>query len=161
MGRKRQRAVRIGIPVLVVGGLTFVALWQVTSRPPAARTAAAPAPGGAPLPPLTQAADVISGAAVGRRASRENVPILAMPSARSLWIAADTDRRVMAVLDPDVKRSHEARVAAGARVTLIGLVRPAPSADVAVRQWSIDAETARFVEQAGAYLYVTEIRPAS
>jgi hypothetical protein len=43
-------------------------------------------------------------------------------------------------------------------VTLIGLVRAAPAVDVAVRQWSIDAATARAVEQAGTYLYVTEVR---
>ena len=158
---KRQRALRAGLPVLLVAALTFVALWRVTERTPGTRTAPAPPEGTTPLPPLTRAADVISGSAVGRRAVLENVPIVAIPSARALWISADADRQVMAVLDPDVKQSHEARLAAGARVTLIGLVRPAPAPDVAVRQWNVDAATARVVEQAGAYLYVTEIRPAS
>lgn len=157
--RKRRRAILYGIPALVAAGLTFVALWRVTAPEPTP-AGAAPEPRPAPLPPLTEVGDVLAGASIGRRAALDGVPILEVPSARTLWLDAG-DRRVLAVLDPDVKRSHEARIVAGARVTLIGLVRPAPRADVAVRQWSVDAATARVVEQAGTYLYVTEVRPAS
>ena len=123
MSRKRQRAVRIGLPVLGVAVLTFFALWRVSApRPQPATPLATPAKPAAG-PPLTQVTDVLGEGAIGRPAAIENVPILEIPSARALWVGGDT--RVLAVLDPDVKRSHEARVVTGARVTLIGLVRAA------------------------------------
>jgi hypothetical protein len=151
--------VRLGIPGLIVAALTLVALWRVGSSPPAAREARARARP-APLGPLTGLAEVLADNSIGRQASLENVRISEAPSARTLWLGTGSDR-VFAVLDPDVKKSHEARVVAGARVTLIGLVRPSPKADVALRQWSLDAPTAQAVEDGGTYLHVTEVRPAS
>src|SRR5688572_16295880 len=157
---RRPRAVRLGIPALIVAGLTLVALWRVSSpSPPAAGEARARARS-APLGPLTNLAEVLADNSIGRRASLENVQIRETPSARTLWLGSGDDR-VFAVLDPDVKRSHEARIVAGARVTLVGLVRPSPMADVAIRQWSLDAATAQTVEEGGTYLHVTEVRPAS
>jgi hypothetical protein len=158
--RRRPRAVRLGIPALIVATLTFIALWRVSSpvTPADGRAPAAARP--APLAPLTQLAEVLADNSIGRRASLENVRIREIPSARTLWIGGDDDR-VFVVLDPDVKKSHEAVMAEGARVTLIGLVRPSPKADVAIRQWSLDPATAHTVEEGGTYLHVTEVRPAS
>jgi hypothetical protein len=51
-------------------------------------------------------------------------------------------------------------MAAGARITLVGLVRSAPASDVAMRQWLLDADTARAVEEGGVYLHATEVRPS-
>jgi hypothetical protein len=155
---RTRRAVRLGIPGLIVGLLAFGALWRLGSsgRP---QTTAAPAQKPAPLPTITAAADVAAPESVGRRTVLESVPIVSIPSPRTLWIGPPS-ARVFVVLDPDVKISHEARVTEGARVTLIGLVRRPPAADVAIRQWTIDAETARLLEAAGAYLHVTEVRPA-
>ena len=51
-----------------------------------------------------------------------------VPSARTLWIGDSDDDRVFVVLDPDVK--NVGAVAArepGSRVTLLGLVRAAPT----------------------------------
>ena len=147
------------MPGLIVAVLTLVALWRVgVPSPPAGDDA--PAARQKPLEPLTGLAEVLADNSIGRRASLENVSIRETPSPRTLWIGSGDDR-VFVVLDPDVKKSHEAVVAAGARVTLIGLVRPAPKADVAIRQWSLDAATAQTVEEGGTYLHVTEVRPAS
>ena len=155
--RKRRRAAQIGIPALVIGVLTFIALWRIGTPVPADSndtTAATPAA----LPPVTTTAEVLLPTSIGRRATLESVPILATPSPRTLWIGSDSVR-VFVVLDPDLKQSHEARVTPGARVTLIGLVRRAPSPDDAMRQWSIDAETAETVRDGGIYLHVIEVRP--
>jgi hypothetical protein len=143
---------------LIVAVLMFVALWRIgVPRPTAGDDAPAARP--APLEPLTDLAAVLADNSIGRRASLENVRILETPSARTLWIGSPNDR-VFVVLDPDVRKSHEARIAVDSRVTLIGLVRPSPKADVAARQWSLDAPTAQTVEEGGTYLHVTEVRPA-
>jgi hypothetical protein len=144
---------------LIVAVLMFVALWRIGVPQPTAGDDA-PAARPAPLEPLTDLAAVLAGNSIGRRASLENVRILETPSARTLWIGSSNDR-VFVVLDPDVRKSHEARIAADSRVTLIGLVRPSPKADIAARQWSLDAATAQTVEEGGTYLHVTEVRPAS
>ena len=156
--KRTRRAVRLGVPGLIVGLLAFGALWRLgaPSRPAATQ---APAQKPAPLPPVTDAADVGAPESVGRRAVLESVSIASIPSPRTLWIGP-AGSRVFVVLDPDVKTSHEARVTEGGRVTLIGLVRRPPAPDVAIRQWTIDAETARLLEAAGAYLHVTEVKPA-
>ena len=157
--RRRPRAVRLGVPALIVATLTLVALWRVGAPRPAPDGPAAAGARSAPLEPLTQLAEILAGNAIGRRASLDNVRISGIPSARTLWVGGGDDR-VFVVLDPDVKKSHEALVVEGGRVTLIGLVRPSPTADVAARQWSLDPATARTVEEGGTYLHVTEVRPA-
>jgi hypothetical protein len=145
------------VPALVVGVLMIVALWKVGA--PVSRPTGAAAPPPVPQPPLTELDAIAPGDAIGRRALLERVRISAIPSARTLWLG-DGDHRVFAVLDPDVKRSHEARVVEGAAVTLVGLVRPVPAAETATRQWGLDADTAAAIGAAGVYVHVTEIRPA-
>jgi hypothetical protein len=152
--------VRLGIPALIVATLTLVALWRVSSPRSATDGGTTADTRIAPLEPLTQLAEVLADNSIGRRASLENVRIREIPSARTLWVGGDDDR-VFVVLDPDVKKSHEALMVEGGRVTLIGLVRPSPKADVAARQWSLDPATAQTVEEAGTYLHVTEVRPAA
>ncbi len=160
--RTRQRTVQVAVPALIVGALMFAALWRVSvpSQRATDTTVAAARPA-VSLPALTETADLLAADAVGRRASLENVPIRAVPSARTLWVGTSDPGRLFVVLDPDVKRSHEARVVEGARVTLIGLVRQSPAPEVAIRQWSVDPDTAQTVRDGGTYLHVTEIRPAS
>ena len=148
---------QLGIPALVIGGLTFVALWRVgTPKTSISGTAATRVP----LPPVTTTAEIVLPTSVGRRASLENVRILSLPSARTLWVGSDAVR-LFVVLDPDVKQSHEARLTEGARLTLVGLVRRAPSPTDAMRQWSVDADTAEVVRDGGIYLHVTEVRPGA
>jgi hypothetical protein len=156
--RRSRRAIRLGIPGLIVGILAFAALWRV-GTPTSRQSTGAPTQKPAPLPPVSSPPEVLFPASVGRRAVLERVAVDTIPSARTLWIGAD-GQRVFVVLDPDVKRIDDARVVAGGRVTLIGLVRRAPTADTAMRQWALDADTARTVEQVGTYLHVTEVRPA-
>ncbi len=158
----RPRVVRLGIPTLIVAALALVALWRVGApvTPSPADGGAARATGERPGP-LTQIADLLTDNAVGRQASLEGVDVREVVSARTFWLGAGDAEPAFAVLDPDVKRTGDAPIVAGARVTLIGLVRPAPSADVAIRQWMLDAPTAQRVAEGGTYLHVTEVRPAA
>ena len=155
MGR-RPRAVRLGIPALFVGILAFVALWRVTApvAPSLDGTSSPPAV----LGPLTQLAEVLAGNAIGRQASLEHEIIREAPSSRTLWIGTNDDERVFVVLDPDVKNLAHVPLRAGSSVRLLGLVRAAPTEETAMRQWAIDAATARRLRERGTYLHVTEIR---
>ena len=49
----------------------------------------------------------------------------------------------------------------GARVTLVGLVRPAPDPMRAMQQWGLDDAAAAEVARAGTYLHVTQIGAAN
>jgi hypothetical protein len=157
---RRRNVVRLGVPALIVAGLAVVALWRVGA--PAGDPRAVGTTGRAattPSRPLTAIVEVLSANAVGRQASLERVAIREVTSPRTFWIGSG-DESSFVVLDPDVKRSPDTRVTRGARVTLIGLVRPAPDPAQAVRQWNIDSATAEFVKQHGTYVHATEIRPA-
>jgi hypothetical protein len=96
------------------------------------------------------------------------VRVRELPSPRTAWIdsgsaplAAPSTEQVFAVLDPDVKRPANLTWQPGARITLIGLVRPSPTVADAIRQWNIDEATAMELQQRGTYLHVTEIRPVA
>jgi hypothetical protein len=95
----------------------------------------------------------------GRQASLERVAVRDVTSPRTFWIGKG-DEAAFVVLDPDVKRGPDVRIAPGALVTLIGLVRPAPAPSEAMRQWAIDAATAESLRNRGTYLHAVEIRPA-
>ena len=131
--------VRLGIPALIVAGLAMVALYRV----------------GAPMdPPLA------GGATGTTRASLEGVHVREVTSVRTFWIGTDGERAFV-VLDPDVKRGGTVTIEPGARVTLVGMVRPAPPVAQAMSQWRIDEATARSLAERGTYLHATEIRPPS
>ena len=159
--KRPRKAIRIGSPILVIGILALVALWRI-----GAPVATQPGTGSASrLEPLTQITDIAAATSVLRRASLENVRVLELPSPRTAWIdsgsaplAAPTTERVFAVLDPDVKRPVDLTWEPGARVTLIGLVRPSPTPADAVRQWQVDESVAADLQQRGTYLHITEIR---
>ena len=69
--------------------------------------------------------------------------------------------RVFVVLDPDVKNLSGTPLRPGMKVTLLGLVRAAPPEETAMRQWSVDASTAKSLLDHGTYLHVTEIKAGS
>lgn len=151
------------MPILVIGLLALAALWRIGAPADTSHASVA-----ARLEPLTRIADIGQATSVLRRASLERVRIIALPSDRTAWIdsgsaalAAPGPDRVFAVLDPDVKRAAGVAWEPGARVTLIGLVRPAPSTADAIRQWHVDEATATDLQQRGTYLHVTEIRSGS
>ena len=157
----RRHAVRLGIPALIVAGLACVALWRV--GPPAIEPAAAGTSGTA-VPravasPLTTLAEVVAANAVGRQASLESVEVREVTSPRTFWVGTAGGEQAFVVLDPDLKRTEGAAIATGRRVTLIGLVRPAPDTSTAIRQWKIDEATAESLAARGTYLHVTEIQP--
>jgi hypothetical protein len=157
---RRRNVVRLGVPGLIVAGLAVVALWRVGAPADDPRTVGTSGRAAAGRSvPLTQIVEVLSTNAVGRQASLERVAIHEVTSPRTFWIGMG-DESSFVVLDPDVKRSPDTRVTRGARVTIIGLVRPAPAPAEAVRQWAIDAATADVLKQRGTYVHATEIRPA-
>jgi hypothetical protein len=159
--KRPRKAVRIGVPILVIGLLALAALWRIGAPSDLSRRAGATSG----LEPLTRITDITAATSVLRRASLENVRVVALPSERTAWIdsgsaplAAPSTERAFAVLDPDVKRPAGLIWEAGVRVTLIGLVRPSPAPADAIRQWRIDENTAAELQQRGTYLHVTEIR---
>ena len=159
--KRPRKAVRIGLPVLVIGLLALAALWRVGS--PGGSVATNGSQTTTPLGPLTRIAEVAAQNSVGRRASLENVRVRSLPSERTAWIDSGANvgpgtELVFAVLDPDVKRATDLRWQPGARVTLIGIVRPSPAPEQAIRQWQIDDATAAALQTRGTYLHVTEIR---
>ena len=155
---RRRAVVRLGIPALLVSVLAAIALWRVGVPPDPIVPAESRAPG--PLGPLTTIAEVAAQGAIGRRASLEDVEVREVVTPRTFWYGQANALPSFAVLDPDVRRVAEVNVAAGARLTLIGLVRPSPPPEQVMRQWQLDEPTARVVTERGTYLHVTEVRPA-
>jgi hypothetical protein len=140
--RRPRKAIRIGVPILVIGLLSLAALWRV-GTPPKTTLAVTPAP---------------------RPATLERVRVRSTPSPRTAWVDAGSrvapgqPEDIFVVLDPDVKRATDAPWQPGTRVTVIGLVRPSPDPATAIRQWGIDQPTADELQKRGTYLHVTEIR---
>jgi hypothetical protein len=162
--KRPRKAVRVGLPILVIGLLALAALWRV-GAPADARRASETAATPRALEPLTRITDIGAGTSILRKASLENVRVSELPSPRTAWIdsgsaplAPASTERAFAVLDPDVKRPAGLAWEPGVRVTLIGLIRPSPPAADAIRQWGIDDATAAQLQQRGTYLHVTEIR---
>jgi hypothetical protein len=163
--KRPRKAVRVGLPILVIGLLALAALWRVGAPADAQRQGAGSPGGVAALEPLTRITDIGASTSALRKAALENVRVIAVPSPRTGWIdsgsaplAAPATERVFAVLDPDVKRAPDVQWQPGARLTLIGLVRPSPPSADAIRQWMIDEATAEELRARGTYLHVTEIR---
>jgi hypothetical protein len=156
----RRAAVRLGVPALIVAGLAVAALWRI-GRPPQQHTtdvAGTTGPAAAITEPVKSFAELMSNNAIGREASLEHVMVRERVGDRFYWIGSGDERPVFVVLDPDVKRTTETTLRPGARVTLIGIVRPAPAAPQAEQQWHIPPATAALVADSGTYLHVTEIR---
>jgi hypothetical protein len=158
----RRAVVKLGIPALVVAALAVVALWRV-GPPPVTSGEVGTTGAAAPehvTAPLTTVADMLTNNAVGREASLEHVPVRERVGDRYLWIGSGDERPVFAVLDQDarVDTQHPIDLSPGQRVTFIGIVRPVPKADEAVKQWHVPPATGRLIEESGTYLHVTEIR---
>jgi selenophosphate synthetase-related protein len=147
---------------LIVAALAIAALWRV--GPPPQQTAtttvatAGTSPAKAITEPVTTIAEMISNNAIGREASLEHVTIRERVGDRFWWIGSADEHPVFVVLDPDVKRITATSLRPGARMTLIGIVRPAPTAEEAEQQWHLPAATATLIAASGTYLHVTEIR---
>jgi len=157
----RRAVVRLGVPALIVAVLAAVALWRV-GPPPQPRPNAVGTTGTTAekvlTVPIKTVAELMTNNAVGREASLERVPIRERVGDRFYWIGSGSERPVFVVLDPDVKRTTAATLRPGARVTLIGIVRPVPTVQEVEQQWHLPAATATIVADSGTYLHVTEIR---
>ena len=157
----RRAVVRLGIPALIVAALAVVALWRVGPPPKETTTAVGTAGTSAEkaiTTPVKTIAELLSNNSVGREASLEHVMIRQRAGDRYFWIGEGDEKPVFVVLDPDVKHTAATTLRAGARVTLIGIVRPVPKAQQAEQQWHVTPATAMLIEQSGTYLHVTEIR---
>ena len=144
---------------MIVAALAVAALWRV-GRPPEQREPDA-VPTTGPVAKITEPvktmAELLSKNAIGREASLEQVTIRERVGDRFYWIGSGDQRPVFVVLDPDVKRTAATTLRPGARVTLVGLVRPAPTEAEAEQRWHIPAAAAALVADSGTYLHVTEI----
>ena len=158
----RRAVVRLGIPALIVAALAIAALWRVGPPPrqKAADAVATTGPGTAPTiaEPVKTVAELMSNNAGGREASLDHVTIRERVGDRFYWIDAGDQKPVFVVLDPDVKRTPEATLRPGGRVTLLGIVRPMPMTAHIEQQWHLPEATAAVVAGSGTYLHVTEIR---
>jgi hypothetical protein len=158
----RRAVVRLGIPALIVAALAVIALWRVGPPPQQKADAAVATTGTSPAKAITEpvktVAELMSNNAIGREASLEHVTVRERVADRFYWIGSGDQRPVFVVLDPDVKRTTETTLRPGARVTLIGIVRPVPAAEQAQQQWHLPASVATVVADSGTYLHVTEIR---
>ena len=158
----RRAVVRLGIPALIVAALAVIALWRVGPPPERQVSAAVATTGTSPVKAITEPvktiAELVSNNAVGREASLEHVRIRERVGDRFYWIGSGDERPVFVVLDPDVKRTTETTLRPGARVTLIGIVRPVPTADEVQQQWHLPVPVATVIADSGTYLHVTEIR---
>jgi hypothetical protein len=158
----RRAVVRLGVPALIVAVLAIIALWRVGPPPQQKADGAVATAGTSPAKAITEpvktVAELISNNAVGREASLEHVTIRERVGDRFYWIGTGSERPVFAVLDPDVKRGAETTLRPGARVTLVGIVRPVPDAAHVEQQWHLPAATATLIADSGTYLHVTEIR---
>ena len=158
----RRAVVRLGIPALIVAALAVIALWRVGPPPQRQMSAAVATTGTNPVQAITEpvktVAELVSNNAVGREASLEHVRIRERVGDRFYWIGSGVERPVFVVLDPDVKRTTATTLRIGARVTLIGIVRPVPTADEVQQQWHLPVPVATVIADSGTYLHVTEIR---
>ena len=158
----RRTVVRLGVPAVIVAVLAVAALWRI-GLPPQPRETTAVATTGSPAnantTPVKTIAELVSNNAVGREASLEHVRIRDRVGDRFYWIGSGDERPVFVVLDPDIKRTTTATLQPGTEVTLIGIVRPAPTAQEAERQWHLPASTATLIADSATYLHATEIRP--
>ena len=158
----RRAVVRLGIPALIVAALAIAALWRIGPPPQKKASAAVATTGTSAVRDITEpvktVAELLTNNAIGREASLERVNIRERVGDHFYWIGSGDERPVFAVLDPDVKRTTETTLRPGARVTLIGIVRPAPTAQEAEQQWHVPAATGALIADSGTYLHVTEIR---
>jgi hypothetical protein len=158
---RRRAVVRLGVPALIVAVLAIVALWRVGPPPRQDATAVGTSGNGAAkilTAPVKTVAELVSNNAVGREASLEHVMIRERVGDRFYWIGSGDEPPVFVVLDPDVKRTTATTLRPGARVTLIGIVRPVPAAQDAEKQWHVPAAVATLIADSRTYLHVTEIR---
>jgi hypothetical protein len=156
----RRNAVRLGLPALIVAILAGVALWRVGPSPQplhvVSTTGAVP-----PSPsdtPLSHIVDVLAANAVGREASLEHVEVQEIIGHGAFWASAGGERPVFAVVGGSVVRAPGVELEPGREVTLLGVVRAAPTEDEARQRWQLDAATAHALREGGTYLEVREIR---
>ena len=158
----RRAVVRLGIPALIVAALAVAALWRVGPPPREKPTGPVATSGTSTAKSITEPvktiAEVMSNNAIGREASLEHVRIREMVGERFYWIESGDQKPVFVVLDPDVKRTTETTLRPGARVTLVGIVRPMPMSGQIEQQWHLPEAAAVVIAGSGTYLHVTEIR---
>jgi hypothetical protein len=147
---------------LIVAALAVAALWRVGPPPREKPTGPVATSGTSPAKSITEPvktiAEVMSNNAIGREASLEHVRIREMVGERFYWIESGDQKPVFVVLDPDVKRTTETTLRPGARVTLVGIVRPMPMSGQIEQQWHLPEAAAVVIAGSGTYLHVTEIR---
>lgn len=98
-------------------------------------------------------------ALIGEPFDIRNVPVKEKAGDHAIWIGANDIEPMLVVLMGDQAAATVGGVAQGSRVDVTGTVERAPSAEIASKQWSLSADGARRLEQEGAYVQATVIRP--
>lgn len=153
----RRPSVHIAVPALIVVVLAVIALWRVGS--PSVEPSGGETRDGAEglTGPLTRITETLADNSVGRQATLERVPVQRRVGDRTFWVGGDGENPAFVVLDAAVPVDR-IPLEAGAYVTLVGSVRPAPRADAGMNELQIDRATAEAVEKQGTYLHVTTLR---
>lgn len=99
-------------------------------------------------------------ALVGQPFDIRNVPVVEKDGNHALWIGANSVEPMLVVLVGADAANADAAAAQGSRVDVTGTVERAPSAENARRQWQLNAEGAKRLEQEGAYVQATIARPS-
>lgn len=131
---RRRRAVVLGVPAAIVAVLAIVALLRL----------------GAPAENEPGAAGTL-GVNAAREASLPRIEVRQLTSDRTFWAGPVDEEPVFIVSERAV------RVAPGSQVSVVGRMEPAPSIEIAQRQWDVDEATARAVKERGSYLRATSI----
>jgi hypothetical protein len=134
---RRRRAVVLAVPAALVAVLAVIALMRV----------------GGPDEREPGAAGTM-GVNDSREASIDRVEVRQLTSDRTFW-AGEIDEPPLFVV-----AQRPVNVQPGAYVSIVGRMQPAPSIEVAEREWRVDEATARAVHQRGSYLRATSIEPS-
>lgn len=95
---------------------------------------------------------------VGKRFDANYVPVQQKPSDHTAWIGAD--HTMLAVLPSNANENGNANnggVTPGEIVDAKGIVKKAPPANEAKREWSLSDQDASRLEKQGAYVQVSEL----
>jgi hypothetical protein len=135
--KERRKRVVLGVPAVIVGVLTIVALSRVSG-----------------VPGREAGATGTMGLNPDRRATLERVEVRQLTSERTFWVGAAGEDPIFIVSDRPV------RFEPGAEVTITGRVEAAPADGVAARDWGVGEATVRQVRERGVYVRALRIAPA-
>ncbi len=95
---------------------------------------------------------------VGRSVTLNSVQVKTKVNDHILWIDSNNTTPMLAVLAGADNTTANANVGEGDWVDVIGIVQKAPPAAQAQKEWGLDNDAAKRLEQQGAYLQATQVQ---